>query len=101
MIKPTLQKPITIDSLQKYSIELEGLVHFLEYEKSELLDELNELKEKNTILENMIKKASSITLDMSPEDAYKFSSMITLSANLSSEGPKTSQTEFEIKTLDE
>lgn len=46
MIKPTLQKPITIDSLQKYSIELEGLVHFLEYEKSELLDELNELKEK-------------------------------------------------------
>lgn len=49
----------------------------------------------------MIKKASSITLDMSPEDAYKFSSMITLSANLSSEGPKTPQTEFEIKTLDE
>ena len=43
MIKPTLQKPITIDSLQKYSIELEALVHSLEYERSELIKAYNEL----------------------------------------------------------
>lgn len=43
MIKPTLQKPITIDSLQKYSIELEALVHSLEYEQSELIKDYNEL----------------------------------------------------------
>ena len=32
MIKPTLQKPITIDTLQKYSIELEVYAHSREAE---------------------------------------------------------------------
>lgn len=36
MIKPTLQKPITIDSLQKYSIELEAYAYSLEVDCKEL-----------------------------------------------------------------
>lgn len=66
MIKPTLQKPITIDSLQKYSIELEALVHSLEYEQSELIEDYNELadeldkaKEENEVLKNEIKGDTS------------------------------------------
>lgn len=46
MIKPTLQKPITIDSLQKYSIELEAYAHSLEVDYKELEDSRREAESK-------------------------------------------------------
>lgn len=46
MIKPTLQKPITIDSLQKYSIELEVYAHSLEVDYKELEDSRCEVESK-------------------------------------------------------
>lgn len=84
MIKPTLQKPITIDSLQKYSIELEVLVHSLEYERSELIkaynelaDELYKVKEENEVLKNEIKGDTSLPFNLKLDDAYVFSGPIT------------------------
>lgn len=84
MIKPTLQKPITIDSLQKYSIELEALVHSLEYEQSELIkdynelaDELDKVKEENEVLKNEIKGDTSLPFKLKLDDAYIFSDPIT------------------------
>ena len=44
MIKPTLQKPITIDSLQKYSIELEAYAYSLEVDCKELEDSQHEVE---------------------------------------------------------
>lgn len=46
MIKPTLQKPITIESLQKYSIELEAYAHSLEVDYKELEDSHHEVESK-------------------------------------------------------
>lgn len=46
MIKPTLQKPITIDSLQLYSIELEAYAHSLEVDYKELEDSRREVESK-------------------------------------------------------
>lgn len=84
MIKPTLQKPITIDSLQKYSIELEALAHSLEYEQSELIkdynelaDELDKVKEENEVLKNEIKGDTSLPFKLKLYDAYVFSGPIT------------------------
>lgn len=42
MIKPTLQKPITIDNLQRYSIELEAYAYSLETDCKELEDSRRE-----------------------------------------------------------
>lgn len=85
MIKPTLQKPITIDSLQKYSIELEALVHSLEYERSglikaynELADELDKAKEENEVLKHEIKGDTSLPYELKLDDAYIFSTPIVL-----------------------
>lgn len=85
MIKPTLQKPITIDSLQKYSIELEALVHSLEYEQSELIkdynelaDELDKVKEENEVLKSEIRGDTSFLFNLKPDDAYIFSTPIAL-----------------------
>lgn len=85
MIKPTLQKPITIDSLQKYSIELEALVHSLEYEQSELIkdynelaDELDKAKEENEVLKHEIKGDTSFLFTLKPDDAYTFTTPIAL-----------------------
>lgn len=85
MIKPTLQKPITIDSLQKYSIELEALVHSLEYEQSalikdynELADELDKVKEENEVLKSEIRGDTSFLFDLKSDGAYTFSTPITL-----------------------
>lgn len=85
MIKPTLQKPITIDSLQKYSIELEALVHSLEYEQSELIkdynelaDELDKAKEENEVLKHEIRGDTSFPFNLKPDDAYTFTTPITL-----------------------
>ena len=60
MIKPTLQKPITIDSLQKYSIELEAYAYSLEVNYKELEDSYCEIecklseitKERDSIIAN-------------------------------------------------
>lgn len=84
MIKPTLQKPITIDNLQKYSIELEVLVHSLEYERSglikaynELADELDKVKEENEVLKSEIRGDTSLPFKLKLDDAYVFSGPIT------------------------
>lgn len=84
MIKPTLQKPITIGSLQKYSMELEALVHSLEYERSglikaynELADELDKVKEENEVLKSEIRGDTSLPFKLELDDAYVFTSPIT------------------------
>lgn len=65
MIKPTLQKPITIDSLQKYSIELEAYAYSLEVDCKELEDSHHEVEcklseltiERDSIIANSRKRA--------------------------------------------
>lgn len=65
MIKPTLQKPITIDSLQKYSIELEAYAYSLEVDCKELEDSQHEVEcklseltiERDSIIANSRKRA--------------------------------------------
>lgn len=67
MIKPTLQKPITIDSLQKYSIKLEVYAHSLEVDYKELEDSRREIecklseitKERDSIIASGRKRAKA------------------------------------------
>lgn len=66
MIKPALQKPITIDSLQKYSIELEGYAHSLEIDYKKLEDGYQRTKQ---MLNSITNERDSIAVAYQNESA--------------------------------